>query len=62
MMVRKIFPNITSYLLNFVEVSSLSKQSDAPELVDIESWFLRDDMLYKYECEHIDENNQRHPR
>ncbi|CAF3202990.1 unnamed protein product [Rotaria socialis] len=40
---------------------TLSKQQDAPELVDVESWFLRSDMLYKYECEHIDEHNRTHP-
>ncbi|CAF4926554.1 unnamed protein product [Rotaria sp. Silwood1] len=43
------------------EYASSSKQHDAPELVDIESWFIRSDMLYKYECEHIDEHNRTHP-
>ncbi|CAF1012052.1 unnamed protein product, partial [Didymodactylos carnosus] len=38
-----------------------SRQKEPPELVDIESWFLRSDMLYKYECQHIDESNQMHP-
>jgi len=37
-------------------------ETTTSKLVEIESWFLRDDMLYKYECEHIDENNQTHPR
>jgi hypothetical protein len=55
---------ISSFYLFFdsLEPTSSSKQRDAPELVDIESWFLRSDMLYKYECEHIDETNRRHPR
>lgn len=35
---------------------------DSSQLVDIESFFLRSDLLYKYECDHIDENNRRHPR
>ncbi|CAF3016110.1 unnamed protein product [Rotaria sp. Silwood2] len=43
------------------EHTSSSKQHDAHEFVDIESWFLRSDMLYKYECEHFDEHNQTHP-
>ncbi|CAF0721847.1 unnamed protein product [Didymodactylos carnosus] len=38
-----------------------TRQKEPPELVDIESWFLRSDMLYKYECQYIDENNQMHP-
>ncbi|CAF4417574.1 unnamed protein product, partial [Adineta steineri] len=42
--------------------TSSSKPKDAHELVDMESYFLRSDMLYKYECEHIDEQNRRHPR
>jgi hypothetical protein len=50
---------------NQVSVFSLDdteEEQNTPELVDIESWFLRSDMLYKYECEHIDENNRTHPR
>ncbi|CAF1159072.1 unnamed protein product [Adineta steineri] len=43
------------------ESTSSSKPKDAHELVDMESYFLRSDMLYKYECEHIDEQNRRHP-
>ncbi|CAF4002774.1 unnamed protein product, partial [Rotaria sp. Silwood2] len=46
---------------HFLEHTSSSKQHDAHEFVDIESWFLRSDMLYKYECEHFDEHNQTHP-
>ncbi|CAM4866542.1 unnamed protein product [Rotaria socialis] len=37
-----------------------TQQRDTPELVDIESWFLRTDLLYKYECEHFDENEKAH--
>ncbi|UJR13830.1 hypothetical protein I4U23_000841 [Adineta vaga] len=46
---------------NDEESTSPSKVQDAPELVDIESWFRRSDLLHKYECEHIDENNRTHP-
>jgi hypothetical protein len=59
MIVRKYFCN---FIYLFIYLLDDVKQRDAPELVDIESWFLRSDMLYKYECEHIDENNRRHPR
>jgi len=47
--------------LLYSEATFSSKQSDAPELVDIESWFLRGDILHRYECEHIDEHNRTHP-
>ena len=40
----------------------LELEEEAPELVDIESWFLREDILYKYECEHFDQNDIKHPR
>jgi hypothetical protein len=43
-----------------VETTSSLQQRDAPELVDIESWFLRPDLLYKYECEHFDEHDKMH--
>ncbi|CAF1642591.1 unnamed protein product [Adineta ricciae] len=43
------------------ELASSSTVKDAPELVDIESWFRRSDLIHKYECEHIDENNRTHP-
>ena len=54
-------PHLNFSTLHFLE-KTLSKQQDAPELVDVESWFLRGDMLYKYECDHIDEHNRAHPR
>jgi len=38
-----------------------SQQREPPELVDIESWFLRSDILYKYECQYIDKNKERYP-
>ncbi|CAF3881411.1 unnamed protein product [Rotaria sp. Silwood2] len=41
--------------------TSSSRQHGTSELVDIESWFLRSDLLYKYECEHFDENDKTHP-
>lgn len=39
-----------------------SRQHEGPELVDIEAWFLRSDLLYKYQCDHFDENDKTHPR
>ena len=56
------FRSFDSFFIFVIETTSSSEHRGAPELVDIESWFLRDDMLYKYECEHIDENEKRHPR
>jgi len=56
MMVKEYFPvEVFLYFYHFLETTT-------SKLVEIESWFLRDDMLYKYECEHIDENNRTHPR
>ncbi|UJR33379.1 hypothetical protein I4U23_020827 [Adineta vaga] len=39
---------------------TLSQQRES-ELVDIETWFQRNDLIYKYECEHFDENDKTHP-
>jgi len=50
------------YFFYYLELTSSSQQHEAHELVDIESWFLRNDLLYKYECEHFDENDKPHPR
>ncbi len=50
------------FILYYSESISSSQQHKASELVDIESWFLRSDILFKYECEHFDENDKTHPR
>ena len=49
-------------LLSLVDLTPSSRQHGAAELVDIETWFLRSDMLYKYECDHFDESDKTHPR
>lgn len=46
----------------YLETISSSKQYESPKLVDMESWFLRGDILYKYECDHFDENDKTHSR
>ncbi|CAF0727300.1 unnamed protein product [Rotaria sordida] len=43
------------------ETTSSFRHHETSELVDIESWFLRSDLLHKYECEHFDENDTTYP-
>jgi hypothetical protein len=61
LMVMMVRQSINSILQIFIFNSSDSKP-EVSELVDLESWFLRDDILYKHECEHFDENDAKHPR
>ncbi len=62
MMVREKEISLQIFVFYPLGPISSSQQNKPCELVDIESWFLRSDLLYKYECDHFDENDKAHPR
>ena len=55
----KIYSNIFFFL---DDSSATSQQQVTLGLIEIESMFTQNDIKYKYECEHFDEQDKKHAR